>query len=553
MQASAVSRRPSETGAGTRPTNSRLARRRERPGGHPVFQNIGVVSADLKMLQRIVPERWMDPKSGARVCAVRRLSVVASAGRFDVGDGTHANHVSGSCSVSRAAVAAALALEDVAGGERLVAFALASFANREQLAWPGIPAAAARAGLGRSRYLEARGRLLSRGLIETCDAGGGRWLSTSVLLRFVEGRRFDAPVNAELFETVLCYSRSSGPARLLLASIAALSDEHRELAGFTADELCAAAGLADRTYHRARNGLIASGELELLSGGGGRGCANRWRIADLRIVGHAGTSRPQRRPPSGPARPLMRTVAAPAGDVERSDEDRVTRSATTDAIESIATIGKGGHDRTVSAEKGGQDRTVSAVKGGQDRTVYRETVPKRVSERVPRNARAWKEPENHRTSEHPPNPPEGGLRDSELFVEESYVTERGRKRTRLVRVDVDAVCRGLTPATSADCEAWLNACALMRKTVGASGFEIWLSSIELVALDRDRSLVLTAPEATLSWVQTRFGRLISHCCEQSDGGVRFASTQERAALDHDRQSPSGAVEGEQSTMNRRAS
>jgi hypothetical protein len=61
--------------------------------------------------------------------------------------------------VSRQAIAAALAREDLAGGERLVAFSLASFAGRDGRAWPGAPAAAARAGLSRSRYLHDRAGL----------------------------------------------------------------------------------------------------------------------------------------------------------------------------------------------------------------------------------------------------------------------------------------------------------------------------------------------------------------------------------------------------------
>lgn len=76
--------------------------------------------------------------------------------------------------MSHAAVAAVLARDDLSAGERLVALSLASFANRDQLAWPGIPAAAARAGLGRSRYLEAREQLVRRGLVEVEDRGRGR-------------------------------------------------------------------------------------------------------------------------------------------------------------------------------------------------------------------------------------------------------------------------------------------------------------------------------------------------------------------------------------------
>jgi hypothetical protein len=63
--------------------------------------------------------------------------------------------------MSHRAIAAALALDDLSAGERLAAFSLASFANRQQLAWPGTRVAAARAGLSRSQYIAARDRLVS--------------------------------------------------------------------------------------------------------------------------------------------------------------------------------------------------------------------------------------------------------------------------------------------------------------------------------------------------------------------------------------------------------
>ena len=62
--------------------------------------------------------------------------------------------------MSAAAIAAALSLDGMSSGERLVAFSLASFANREQRAFPGAQAAAARAGLSRGRYLQARDQLV---------------------------------------------------------------------------------------------------------------------------------------------------------------------------------------------------------------------------------------------------------------------------------------------------------------------------------------------------------------------------------------------------------
>ena len=65
-----------------------------------------------------------------------------------------------------------------------MAFSLASFADRENRAWPGAPAAAARAGLRRSRYLRAREQLVRRGLIVVEDAATGRGRASTLALRF---------------------------------------------------------------------------------------------------------------------------------------------------------------------------------------------------------------------------------------------------------------------------------------------------------------------------------------------------------------------------------
>jgi hypothetical protein len=465
--------------------------------------------------------------------------------------------------MSRTAIAAALALDSVTGGERLVAFALASFANRDQLAWPGTPLAAARAGLARSRYLDARRQLCRRGLIETVQAGGGRGRSTTLLLRFAAGPRVDGPVNAELFETVLSYSGATGPARLLLASIAALADEDGQLDGVTAEELCAAAGLAASTYRRARKVLIAASELALVRGLGGRGHTNCWRIPDPRRLGRPPAIRAQRRPPAAPARPLMAPVAPALADLQLTvpaASSRATRPLGP-AVEGARTALKGAQDRTVSAVKGAQDRTVSALKGAQDRTVsppalletQPEREPKREPRREPRNAHAGKEPGNPRTGEHPPNPPEGGRRGGDVFVEESYVTERGRKRKRLIRVDVNASRRALKLPSSGDREAWLQARALMLRAIGESTFDIWLSQLELVAVDPAGLLVITGAEATLSWVQKLFGQLISRCCEGSGRRVRFASPQEQLAIENTPDGAASAGVREQPTINRRVS
>jgi len=159
--------------------------------------------------------------------------------------------------MSHAAIAAVLARHDLSTGERLVAWALASFANREHVAWPGIPAAGARAGLSRSRYLEVRDQLVRRGLLEV-EKGVGRRQSSIVGLLFAKsGPWWEGEVNVELVEAVLAYSRQHGPARLLLATLAALADGDGIVDGLTTEGLCRASGLANSTYRRARPGCSA--------------------------------------------------------------------------------------------------------------------------------------------------------------------------------------------------------------------------------------------------------------------------------------------------------
>lgn len=205
--------------------------------------------------------------------------------------------------MSHAAIAAVLARDDLSAGERLAALSLASFANSEQRAWPGNPAAAARAGLGRSRYLQAREQLVARGLLEVEDRGRGRGQATTLIILFAQsGPWWDAEINARLLEVVLGHSGARGPARLLLATLAALADDTGVVDDLATDDLCRAAGLANSTYRRARTALLDSGEVQLVDDGGGRGRTNRWHVIDpaehgielARRMG-ATTSRPYRR------------------------------------------------------------------------------------------------------------------------------------------------------------------------------------------------------------------------------------------------------------------
>ena len=149
------------------------------------------------------------------------------------------------------------------------------------------------------------------------------------------GPWWDGDVNVELLEAVLSYSRASGPARMLLATMAALADDDGTVRELSAEQLCAAAGVTDRTYRRARRALLASGELVLMSGTGGRGNTNVWAVADPRHVNGTEPARAMRRvPPPAGARPLVADTRAGAADTSTSS----------------------------AAVKGGQDRTVSAPK-----------------------------------------------------------------------------------------------------------------------------------------------------------------------------------------------
>jgi hypothetical protein len=162
--------------------------------------------------------------------------------------------------MSRDAVAAVLARDDLACGDRLAAFSLASFAGRGHRAFPGATAAAQRAGLSRSPYLQARGRLVRRGLVVVEAEASRRGRSSTLLLAFAKaGPWWESEVNVELLEAVLDYSAATGVARLLLAAMAAIADADGAVQDFTTEQISAAAGIAAKSYPRARTELLGFG------------------------------------------------------------------------------------------------------------------------------------------------------------------------------------------------------------------------------------------------------------------------------------------------------
>jgi hypothetical protein len=433
--------------------------------------------------------------------------------------------------MSRDAIAAVLARDDLACGDRLAAFSLASFAGREHRAWPGAAAAAQRAGLSRSRYLQARDRLVRRGLVLVEAEASGRGRSSTLLMAFAQtGPWWEGEVNADLFEAVLGYSVATGVARLLLAGMAVLADEDGAVRDFTTEQICAAAGIAAKSYQRAKTQLLASGALVLVNGVGGRGNMNVWTVADPRVRAGGTVPHVPRRvvAPAG-ARPLVSVAGSPAA------------SGVSDAG-SAADRAKGGQPQTVVAENRLTLTGLSATKGGQDQTPFdvppvespsespAERVPERVVKTQRLRARGGTNAVNPGILEDPPSPPAGGSGPDSMIVEQVYTTERGRRRRRQVRIDLDEVRRRLGMPTTADRRDWEQIRELLAAAVGESTFVIWLEPAELIAVDDERRLVVAVPAATASWTRERFGRLLTGCADRVGRELRFASEPEVHAL-----------------------
>ncbi len=427
--------------------------------------------------------------------------------------------------MSRDAIAAVLARDDLACGGRLTALSLASYAGREHRAWPGAAAAAERAGLSRSRYLQARDRLVRRGLIIVEAEALGRGRSSTLVLAFAaSGPWWEGELNVEMLEAVLAYSSATGVARLLLAVMAAIAGEDGAVRDFTTEQICAASGIAAKSYQRAKNILLASGELALVNGVGGRGNTNAWVVADPRARNGAVAPRVARRlvPPPG-AQPLVDAARSSVGPSAAEANGR-------------GDGGKGGQDQTVSTQDCLRLTGLSGAKGGQDQTLADPATAQSQAERVVKravktrtlNARVGSEPMNPRT-EHPPTPLKGDGAVGSVLIEQPFISDRGRKRRSVVPVDLAEVRLGLDPPGPGDRADWERIRELLRARLGEDMFAIWLGPLELIAVDAS-VLVLAAPPQTVSWVRDRYGQLLSAGAESAGRALSFANEVERLAF-----------------------
>ena len=101
----------------------------------------------------------------------------------------------------------------------------------------------------------------------------------------------------------------------------------------------------------------------------------------------------------------------------------------------------------------------------------------------------------------------------------------------MVAVDFAAVRERLRAAGKADLAAWEQARALLRKAVGESTFEIWLAGLELIAVDVEGTLLVSAPAKTVGWVARRFGRVLDGAAERAGRRLRVAADVERKAAE----------------------
>jgi hypothetical protein len=463
------------------------------------------------------------------------LSVIASAadrnsGRV-TGDGLQPQFLTGyrwlrGDALSFDAICGVLGREEWPVPERLTALAISSFANRGNRCWPGPGVAAARAGLSRREFLRTLGSLVERGAIVIEKPAERRGRGSELRLVFAEeGPWFEEDVNPRMVETVLARTAHRGTARLVLAAFAALADEYGIVSGFGQEDLREAAGVPETTFRRARTALLASGELEVLEAGGGRGRTTCWRIR----LGDLPTSPAAGGRGGGPVGPVgSGPPGGSAGRPATSGESPVRGQA------GAATPRAGSGGRKPRRASRSEIPPVAQPQTPPETTPSSSlpvgVAPVSGSESPPLNARAGREPPNLKTT--PPDPPGAGGNggDRVVAVEELYRTDRGRRRPRTVLVDVAAACATLRPPGPVDVNDWQRTQALLAATVGEDTFAIWLAPLELRAVNATGTLVVTAPPDTASWIRSRYVTAIQAAAHHAGRDVLLADDMLAAAI-----------------------
>ena len=317
--------------------------------------------------------------------------------------------------MSHAAIAAVLRLEGVSAGERLAAFSLASFANREHRAWPGTPVAAARAGLAAASTSRPATHSPATGWLRSIARRRARALSGRLAAvrrggpvvrpRGQPGSGGGGPsaTAGHAGQRACCWPRwppslistATWPNCLRRRSRRRRGWPTAPIAGpeppcWTPASCCwpppAAAARAPTTGRSPTQARSTPGRRVRSA------AAGAWARDATAAREHAAAGVRRR----GSARPL----------VEAATGERKGPGLSGDSAENP------GQNRTVSRVKGPELSGVSTVNPGQNRTVCGETPPQTPPETPPPNARTGREPQNPRIRNNPPNPPEGGSANS---------------------------------------------------------------------------------------------------------------------------------------------
>ena len=269
--------------------------------------------------------------------------------------------------------------------------------------------------------------------------------------------------------------------------------------------------LDDKTYRRARQALLASGELVLLSGVGGRGNTNQWEIPDPRLLaGEPRTPTAGRRVPPPPgARPLIASVTAHVSTTSQESPAGCN-------VEAVSPAGKGGQGQTLFSATEAETPAERAAKPRQK--------PRRRTRARGRNPRT-KEPNTT-----PPNPPQGRSDAGSITIEEAYTTSRGRTRHRRVNVSLDDVRRALRVPAASDHADWERIRKLLTKSVSSGIYAIWFDPVELIGIDPDGALVLDVPSELRGWLQDRFSRVIDDAAKTAGRATRIADVAQSTAM-----------------------
>jgi hypothetical protein len=117
-----------------------------------------------------------------------------------------------------------------------------------------------------------------------------------------------------------------------------------------------------------------------------------------------------------------------------------------------------------------------------------------------------------------------------VTIVEQRVTERGRKRPRVVTVDLNELRGRLGDPTGRDQADWIAIRTRVADRVPAHIFEIWLADLELIAVDDGGFLLLGCHAQTRSWLEGRFGPLLQATAGSVARRLRLASEVEAKAI-----------------------